>query len=115
MRIPRSPALVALLLLHALSAPSRAASAESSLAAATAPPDSAVEDSLPPQKDISDLIGALLGRKSVAAETELNLRPGLSIIALPSVGYNPALGGYVGVGASAGGWLGEPAITKVSV
>jgi hypothetical protein len=117
MRIPRSTALVVLLLLHALSTPSRAASAAPSPAptAAVATPDSAVADSLPPQKDISDLFAALLGRKPVGAEQELTLRPGLSIVALPSVGYNPALGAYIGIGASAGGWLGEPSVTKVSM
>jgi hypothetical protein len=109
---PRSLALAAALLC-ALSSPSRAQSAAPPDGAA--PRDSAAADSLPPQRDISDVIAKLLGHQRVEAEQELKLRPGLSIVALPSVGYNPALGGYIGIGASAGGWLGEPSITKVSV
>ena len=66
-------------------------------------------------RDIGDVIGEILGKKEVKTEAEMQPRPGLSIVALPSIGYNPAYGGYVGVGASAGGWFGDPAITKVSV
>jgi hypothetical protein len=106
MAIPKRPALTALLLC-ALWSPVHAQS--------PAPPDSAAADSLPPQRDLTDVIAGLLGRKSSGAEQQLKLRAGLSIVALPSVGYNPALGGYIGIGASAGGWLGEPSITKVSV
>jgi hypothetical protein len=113
MIILKSPAPPALLLLFALSSSTRAASPAPPDAFAS--PDSTVADSLPPQRDITDVIGKILGRKPVNAEQELTLRPGLSIVALPSIGYNPALGGYIGIGASAGGWLGEPSITKVSV
>jgi hypothetical protein len=66
-------------------------------------------------RDIGDLIAEILGKKQFKTEAELQPRPGLSVVALPSIGYNPAYGGYVGVGASAGGWFGDPAITKVSV
>jgi hypothetical protein len=113
MPTPRNLVLPALLLC-ALVSPAHAATA-APMDTAVALPDSARTDSLPPQKDISDVIGKILGRKSVGAEQELTLRPGLSIIALPSVGYNPALGAYIGIGASAGGWLGEPSVTRVSV
>jgi hypothetical protein len=51
----------------------------------------------------------------VGAETTMQPRPGLSIVALPSIGYNPAYGVYVGIGASANGWLGEPGQTRISV
>jgi hypothetical protein len=71
-------------------------------------------DSLPPQRDIGDVIARLLGRDTVRTEAALE-RPGLSIVALPSIGYNPAYGVYAGIGASAGGWLGDPAETRVSV
>jgi hypothetical protein len=100
-------------LLCVMSSPSHAQSEVTPIV--DAPPDSAAADSLPPQRDISDLIASLIGRPRTGAEKEVKVTPGLSIIALPSIGYNPALGGYVGIGASAGGWLGEPAITKVSV
>ena len=66
-------------------------------------------------RDIGDVIGEVLGRKKVQTEAELQPRPGLSVVALPSIGYNPAYGGYGGVGASAGGWFGDPNRTKVSV
>lgn len=82
-------------------------------------PDSlaAAADTTPavPQRDISDVLGELLGRKADYTEATLQPRPGLSIVALPSIGYNPAYGAYVGLGASAGGWLGDPKQTRVSV
>jgi outer membrane protein assembly factor BamA len=66
-------------------------------------------------RDIGDVLGQILGRSTVKTEAELRPRKGLSIVALPSIGYNPAYGGYVGVGASAGGWLGDPQRTKISI
>jgi hypothetical protein len=66
-------------------------------------------------RDIGDVLSDLFGKTKIKTEAELQPRPGLSIVALPSIGYNPAYGGYIGVGASAGGWFGDPAITKVSV
>jgi len=89
--------------------------------AAPAPSDSVVVravSSEPPMselRDIGDVLSKLFGNHKVKTEAELQPRPGLSIVALPSIGYNPAYGGYIGVGASAGGWFGDPAMTKVSV
>ena len=68
-----------------------------------------------PTRDVGDVLGQLLGRDQVATEATMKPRPGLAIVALPSIGYNPAYGGYVGIGASAGGWLGDPEQTRVSV
>jgi hypothetical protein len=79
------------------------------------PPIAAESPSQAELRDIGDVLGELLGRKSVPTEAELQPRPGLSVVALPSIGYNPAYGVYVGIGASAGGWLGEPTRTNVSV
>jgi hypothetical protein len=66
-------------------------------------------------RDIGDVLSDLLGHTTVKTEAELQPRPGLSVVALPSIGYNPAYGVYAGIGASAGGWIGDPRITKVSV
>lgn len=66
-------------------------------------------------RDIGDVLSDLLGHTRIKTEAELQPRPGLSVVALPSIGYNPAYGVYAGVGASAGGWFGDPRITKVSV
>ena len=73
------------------------------------------EPSLTQLRDLGDVIASLLGRSHVQTEAEVKLKAGLSIVALPSVGYNPAYGVYAGIGASAGGWLGDPAVNKVSV
>lgn len=82
----------------------------------TMPKEPAPTDSLPPQRDIGDVIAKLLGRdEPVATAAAMRPRPGLAIVALPSIGYNPAYGVYVGIGASAGGWLGDPERTRVSV
>jgi hypothetical protein len=72
-------------------------------------------DSLPPQRDFGDVWRQITGRGHELGERQMAPRPGLDIVALPSVGYNPAYGFYVGLGASAGGWLGDPAITRLSV
>jgi len=100
------------LLLSSLAAPSHA---QQTPPDSVSQPAAASADSLPPQRDLSDVLAALLGRHVAEPEQELQLTPGLSIVALPSVGYNPSFGTYVGIGVSAGGWLGEPATTKVSV
>jgi outer membrane protein assembly factor BamA len=68
-----------------------------------------------PQRDIGDVLGELLHKDKVRTEATLTPRPGLSIVALPSIGYNPAYGVYFGIGASAGGWLGDPKETRISV
>lgn len=66
-------------------------------------------------RDIGDVLADILGRSKVRTEAELRPRKGLSIVALPSIGYNPAYGVYAGIGASAGGWLGDPLRTKISI
>ena len=66
-------------------------------------------------RDIGDVLADILGRSTVRTEAELKPRKGLSIVALPSIGYNPAYGVYAGIGASAGGWLGDPMRTKISI
>ncbi len=86
-------------------------------AVAQVPADSTVADTTTqvPQRDIGDVIAQLLGKDRVNTEATMRPRPGLAIVALPSIGYNPAFGAYIGIGASAGGWLGDPDRTRVSV
>ena len=75
--------------------------------------DSAATDSLVPQRDVGDLARMIL-RRPVRTEAVQELRPGLSLTILPSVGYNPAYGGYFGASVAIGGWLGDPRTTSVS-
>ncbi len=41
-------------------------------------------------RDVGDVLSSWLGRQKVQTEVELAPRKGLSIVALPSIGYNPA-------------------------
>ena len=66
-----------------------------------------------PQRDIMDLLHAVTGRR-VEPEAALEPRPGLSLTLLPSVGYNPAYGAFIGVSAAFAGWLGDPKTTTTS-
>lgn len=66
-----------------------------------------------PQRDIMDVLRAITGRR-VEPEPTLQPRPGLSLTLLPSVGYNPAYGAFIGVSAAFAGWLGDPATTTTS-
>lgn len=76
-------------------------------------PDSAAGDSTVPQRDVGDLARIIL-RRPLQTEAVQELRPGLSLTLLPSIGYNPAYGGYVGASVALGGWLGDPKTTSVS-
>jgi hypothetical protein len=105
---------VALLVFAACCGAARPALAAENLPKPPLEPETSVSDSLVPQRDIGDVLSDLLGKKKVQTEATIE-RPGLSIVALPSIGYNPAYGVYFGVGASAGGWLGDPQRTRVSV
>jgi hypothetical protein len=69
-----------------------------------------------PERDIMDVFAQLMGRRRVEPELELasKRRQGLSFTLLPSIGYNPSQGVFLGVSASAGGWLGDPETTTLS-
>jgi hypothetical protein len=77
--------------------------------------DASAEDSVVsiPQRDVSDLFRAVLHR-SLPTEVETSPRPGLSITALPSIGYNPSYGAFLGASLAIAGWLGDPANTSLS-
>jgi outer membrane protein assembly factor BamA len=64
-------------------------------------------------RDIADLFRALIGRP-VRTDVEKELKPGLSLTILPSIGYNPSYGAFVGASVAIGGWLGSPATTNLS-
>ena len=81
--------------------------------AAGAPADTTASTRVP-QRDLLDLLARLLGRRAVKSEYEIERRRGLSITLLPSVGYNPSYGAFIGVSAAAGGTLGDPANTTIS-
>src|SRR5262245_43323746 len=85
-------------------------------AARSAEPESAAnaDTAAVPKKDVGDVLGTLLGRKPVRTEVVEQPRAGLSITFLPSIGYNPSYGAFVGASVSIGGWLGDPATTDLS-
>jgi hypothetical protein len=101
----------------AAAAPARA---DSTHATASAAADSTSADSTAiaggaPQHDVFDVIGRILGKPPVESElTILTPRRGLSITLLPAIGYNPSYGGYFGVSAAMGGWIGPPETTTLS-
>jgi outer membrane protein assembly factor BamA len=66
-----------------------------------------------PQRDFGDLARVIL-RRPVRTDVVEELRPGLSLTVLPSVGYNAAYGAYAGASVSLGGWLGNPTTTSLS-
>src|SRR5437899_4486342 len=82
-------------------------------AQASPPADSSTSRLAVPQRDIMDLLRALTGRR-VEPEATLEPRPGISLTLLPSVGYNPAYGAFIGVSAAFAGWLGDPKTTTTS-
>ena len=71
-------------------------------------------DSLAQLRDVGDLIGAILHRAPLSTEVTKEARPGLSVTLLPSLGYNPSYGAFVGVSVSLGGWLGRRETTQLS-
>jgi len=66
-----------------------------------------------PLRDVMDVAKSLIGRR-VESQPQIKPLPGLSVALLPSVGYNPSYGSYVGISATIGGWLGDPANTSVT-
>jgi hypothetical protein len=99
--------LAGALIIAALAAPVAAG------AQAAPPADTVSSQEAVPQRDIMDVLRALTGRR-VESEATLEPRPGLSLTILPSVGYNPAYGAFIGVSAAFAGWLGDPATTTTS-
>src|SRR5262245_10907431 len=90
-------------------------------AAAQSPDSTAVGDTLRadttktvPQRDAFDVLRSLLGKATPPSEVVAQTRRGLSLTLLPSVGYNPAYGAFVGASIAIGGWLGDPANTSIS-
>jgi outer membrane protein assembly factor BamA len=72
-----------------------------------------VNPEAPPLRDILDVARDLVGIK-VKAQPQAQPLAGLSFTFLPSVGYNPAYGAFVGLSATFGGYLGDPKTTNVS-
>src|SRR5205823_9952829 len=75
--------------------------------------DSVTAQPAVPQRDIMDVLRGLTGGR-VEPEATLEPRPGISLTLLPSVGYNPAYGAFIGVSAAFAGWLGDPKTTTTS-
>jgi hypothetical protein len=94
-------------------APLRAAPADS-VAVASRDSTAAPRDSTAvPQRDIPDVLARVL-HKRVNTEYELTPKRGLALTLLPSVGYNPSYGAFLGVSVAMGGWMGDPATTTPS-
>ncbi|HET9325833.1 MAG TPA: hypothetical protein VFQ05_03595 [Candidatus Eisenbacteria bacterium] len=72
-----------------------------------APPDSAA------LRDITDVLRSWFGLP-VRTEVARELKPGLSLTILPSIGYNPSYGAFIGASVAIGGWLGDPLTTNLS-
>ena len=88
--------------------------ARSQVPDAVALPDSVhIPPSDVPRRDVMDVIHSVLGRR-IDPEPTLERESGLSFSLLPSVGYNPAYGTYVGASVAIGGWLGDPETTTIS-
>ena len=68
-----------------------------------------------PQRDIMDILAKLLGKELNQPEVTIESRRGLSYVFLPSVGYNPSYGAFIGVSVSAGGSIGDPRTTTPSI
>lgn len=66
-----------------------------------------------PQRDAFDVLRQILG-KAPPSEVVTHTKRGLSLTLLPSVGYNPAYGAFVGASIAVGGWLGDPKTTNLS-
>jgi hypothetical protein len=66
-----------------------------------------------PQKDVGDILNALIHRQ-VRTDVTREVRSGLSLTVLPSVGYNPSYGAFIGASIALGGWLGDPKTTNLS-
>ncbi|HKA23893.1 MAG TPA: hypothetical protein VKF80_02800 [Candidatus Eisenbacteria bacterium] len=77
----------------------------------SAPADTA---NVVPQRDAFDVLRSILGKATPPSELVTKTKRGLSLTLLPSVGYNPAYGAYVGASIALGGWLGDPENTSIS-
>src|SRR4029453_16600465 len=66
-----------------------------------------------PQKDVTDVLRSIL-KRPVKTEVTGETKRGLSFTLLPSLGYNPAYGAFVGASVAVGGWLGDPKTTTLS-
>lgn len=64
-------------------------------------------------RDLLDIIRSILGRSDQPTATEAPRR-GISRSVLPSLGYNAVSGVSLGASIGLGGWLGEPADTRIS-
>ena len=67
-----------------------------------------------PQRDVMDVLHRLLGHTPSAASRSSAPRVGLSVVVLPSFGYDPSRGFYAGGGAAASGWFADPLHTAPS-
>jgi hypothetical protein len=67
-----------------------------------------------PQRDVFDVLRHILGKATPPSEYVTKTKQGLSLALLPSVGYNPAYGAFVGASIAIGGWLGDPKTTSIS-
>jgi hypothetical protein len=67
-----------------------------------------------PQHDVFDVLRQILGKATPPSEYTTYTKKGLSLSLLPSVGYNPAYGAFVGASIAIGGWLGDPKTTNIS-
>jgi hypothetical protein len=97
---------IGLVSLHAC-AHAQATVPDASKANTPAPADSV------PLRDIADVLRTWL-HMSVPTDVNTEVRPGLSLTLLPSIGYNPAYGAFIGASVALGGWLGDPATTNLS-
>lgn len=73
-----------------------------------------VDTAAVPQKDVFDVLQHILGKATPNSEYVAHTKKGLSLTLLPSVGYNPAYGAFVGASIALGGWLGDPETTNIS-
>ena len=81
-----------------------------SASAAATPGDSA---SGVPLRDVTDLYHDLFHRQ-VETEVVREMTTGLSLSILPSIGYNPSSGAFIGAGVALAGWFADRATTQLS-
>lgn len=109
---PRGMACAAVLAAALALLPAAPSGAQESVPAG-APQAAPAESLAVPQRDIFDAVSRMLGRR-VEPEVATKPKPGLSLTILPSLGYNPSYGAFIGVSAALGGWLGNPSTTTPS-
>jgi len=95
--------------------PADSTHAVSRVSADSSSADSTIASGAVPPRDVFDVVGGILGKPPAEGELTLLIpRRGLSITLLPAIGYNPSYGGYLGVWAAMGGWIGPPETTTLS-